>query len=397
MYKINRIIFLSVFSIFLGNCGDSEIESESGPISSPPSITQTENSVQMVRLSPEQSSELNVRVFEVKIDTITFNIIAPATVFPAPENISIVSAPISGRISDIFAHEGEFVSKGDPLLEIESLDYANLLADFLEDKAELDYLKSQLERDQQLVDREITSQRTFERTTADFKRAESKFNASKARLNAIGISNNTLQSWENGDLRPPSSLALYAPISGKLNEHLIDLGTSVEIHQKLLDIVDARKVLVRSFVSPDDASFIKPGTEVIITDRLSNNGIHLIKAAVRTINPTLDEINRAIPVNIIVEAENQWPIIGQNVQTTFSIIADDIGTVIPLSAVQFEQEGAMVFVQIDSNVYEKRAVVTGRMSEDEVVIISGLTEGESVAISQIFNLKALVKFEEFAE
>ncbi len=397
MYKISQLFILAALSIAFVNCRGSELETEIGPIASPPSISDVENSAQMVRLSPEQVAELNVETLELRRDTIAFKITAPATVYPAPENISIISAPISGLVSDIFAHEGESINQGDPLLEIESLEYANLLADFLENKAELDYLVSQLERDRQLVDREIAAQRTFDRTEADYKRAETKFNASKARLNAIGLGNKTLEEWEKEESVPSSSLVIYAPISGKLNEHLIDLGTSVETHQKLLDIIDPTQVLVRGFVAPDDALFIKSGTPVAIMDRFSDNGTNFIETDVSTVNPALDDINRAIPVNIIAKTVNQWPIIGQNVRTVFSIVSDDIGIIIPLSAVQFEQDGATVFVQLAPETYEKRAVVTGRMSEDEVIIISGLSEGESIATSQIFNLKALAKFEEFAE
>ena len=70
---------------------------------------------------------------------------------------------------------------------------------------------------------------------------------------------------------------------------------------------------------------------------------------------------------------------------------------IPLSAVQFEGKEATVFVKRDELTYEKRTVRLQRMLQESVIIESGLTPGEEVAVSQVFSLKALGKFEEFAE
>lgn len=399
MFRINlsHIMIIGVLTLF--SCNDPKVELVPATISSPPSITNNEAEIKSVQLNDLQASELTIKILEVRSDTIRFGITAPATVYPAPDNISIISAPVSGRISKIFAHEGEHVSTGTPLLEIESLEYANLLSDYLENKSELEYLAAQLERDRELVSKEITAQRTFERSQADFKRAETKLLASKARLLAIGISEEQLKTWDVGASTPNAKLIMYAPISGKVNEHLIDLGTSVNTHQKLLDIVDASSVLVRAFIAPEDATFIQQGTMVTLSNRAmdTSSSNSRIQTTVATVNPTLDAMNRAIPVNIIAKTVSGWPVIGQNVRALFSIVSAEAGMVIPISAVQFEKDGATVFVQKDANTYQTRKIVTGRISENEVIVISGLNEGEIIATSQVFSLKALAKFDEFAD
>lgn len=399
MYKTNfSHIFLFV-ALSLLSCSNPEIEISPASITSPPSISEARPGIKTVRISDEQASDLNIKTMDITLGTVKFRITAPATVYPAPDNISIISAPVSGRISKIFAHEGENVQKGTPLLELESLEYANLLSDFLENQSELDYLAAQLERDRELVSKEITAQRTFERSKADFKRAETKLQASRARLLAIGISEEQINKWETGTSSPNAKLIIYTPIAGKVNNHLIDLGTSVNTHQKLLDIIDASSVLIRAFIPPEDASFIDQGTDVTISTRNNDNGLtdKIIRTKVASINPSLDEINRAIPVNIITETLNRWPVIGQNIRARFSIVSPDKGIVIPISAVQFEKDGATVFVQKNDNTFQSRMIITGRISENEVIVLSGLNEGEIIAISQVFSLKALAKFEEFAD
>lgn len=400
MWKIKSISIALFLSFFNWSCSSPQPETSPKIIASPPSVTGEGSSKVKVRLTPLQAEELNIQTYQIQEDTISFMLTAPGTVFPAPENISIISAPVSGRVSRIFAHEGEQVSKGDPLLELESLEYANLLADFLENRAEMVYLEQQLERDRQLFEKEITPQRTLDRTKADYTRAVTKVLASKARLTALGISGRQFEEWENQNSEPQAHLTIYAPISGAINEHLIDLGTSVNNHEKMLDIIDASQVLIRGYVPPEDASFIEQGTPVTITTRNAEAGIskfRQIHTQVASVNPSLDQINRAIPVNIIATTIKGWPVIGQNVRIQFSISTSQNGIVIPLSAVQFEQDGAAVFVQTEPNVFEKRTIQIGRMSESEAIITSGLQEGEIIAVSQVFSLKALAKFEEFSD
>lgn len=396
------MLTLALLATLTLSCSDTPPELDNPGISSPPSLNgENQNQAnRLITLSSTQARELNIKTVQVLRQPVSFSINAPGVVYPAPENISIISAPISGRVANIYAHEGETVQKGDPLLELESLDYANLLADFLENTAEATYLKQQLERNRQLVEKEISAQRTLDRAEADYSRAATKVSASKARLKALGVTESLFELWQDDDTEPGSSLIIYSPITGTLNEHLIDLGTSVSANQKMLDIINNQKVLVRGFVSPEDAFLIKKGTPVKITQRSEDNmttDSRIVNATVTTINPSLDEMNRAIPVNSIINTQNGWPIIGQNVRNEYQITTSESGISIPLSAVQFEQEGAAVFVQINEMSYQKRMITLSRITADEVIVSTGLEEGELVAINQIFSLKALEKFEEFAD
>lgn len=399
---LGTMLTLALLATLTLSCSDTTHELDNPGISSPPSLY-GENQKQankIITLSSTQARELNIKTVQVLRQPVSFSINAPGVVYPAPENISIISAPISGRVANIYAHEGETAQKGDPLLELESLDYANLLADFLENTAEATYLKQQLERNRQLVEKEISAQRTLDRAEADYSRAATKVSASKARLKALGVTESLFELWQDEDTEPGSSLIIYSPITGTLNEHLIDLGTSVSANQKMLDIINNQKVLVRGFVSPEDAFLIKKGTPVKITQRSEDNmttDSRIVNATVTTINPSLDEMNRAIPVNSIINTQNGWPIIGQNVRNEYQITTSESGISIPLSAVQFEQEGAAVFVQINEMSYQKRMITLSRITADEVIVSTGLEEGELVAINQIFSLKALEKFEEFAD
>ncbi|MDZ7682740.1 MAG: HlyD family secretion protein [Fodinibius sp.] len=76
-----------------------------------------------------------------------------------------------------------------------------------------------------------------------------------------------------------------------MNQHLIDLGEAVNAYDKLLDIIDNAEVLVRGFVSPADAPFVREGTSVVITEKTEDGTPQgkRIEGQVTTINPALDQ------------------------------------------------------------------------------------------------------------
>ncbi|WP_138430941.1 efflux RND transporter periplasmic adaptor subunit [Fodinibius saliphilus] len=385
--------------LFMSSCGsetaEEAIQTDPG---TPPSLSgkQTE---QVVRLTEQQAKDLNIQLYTVKTEQVSFDINAPGQVYAAPEGISVVSSPINGRVSKIYAHEGERVQKGDPLLDLESLEYANLVGYYLEATAEITYQQQQVERLKVLTEEKISPQRALERAQADLRRAKTKQNASLARLRAVGITPKEVQEWDPFMSEPKAELTIYAPISGVLNQHLIDLGESVNSYDKLLDIIDNTEVLVRGFVSPADAPFVQGGTSVVITEKTEDGAPQgkRIEGEVTSVNPALDEENRSIVLNSIVPTENGWPIVGQSVRMKYAAQPLDSTFTIPLSAIQFEAQDAAVFVQQGPREYVKRVVQVERMTEDRAVISAGLEPGEKIAITQVFSLKALERFEQFAD
>lgn len=378
--------------------GNIAIEQE---VPSPPSVTESaEEEERIVTISEEDANKLSIKTHTVKQDVVTYSIMAPGMVIAAPEHISILSTPVDGRIVKIYAHEGEEVKKGDPLLDMESLEFADLVATFVESQAEQEYLEQQVDRLSRLVERKISPQSALDRARADLTRSGARVRASSARLKAVGIDDRQLQQWSDINEDERATLTMYAGIDGKINHHLIDLGQAVSANDMLLDIVNNKQVLARGFVSPEDIAFLKPGAKVVISQKTNKETTRSdlsLEAEITTINPGLDRENRSIIVNSIINTRNQWPVIGQSIRFEYEAETPEAVIEIPLSAVQFEGKEATVFVKRDELTYEKRTVKLQRMLEESAIVDSGLSPGEKVAVSQVFSLKALGKFEEFAE
>ena len=305
-----------------------------------------------------------------------------------------MSAPINGIVVKINAHEGDQVKKNEVLLELESLEFANLVADFLTAVSEADYQKEQYERTLQLYNQKIKSEKELDKSEVDFRRSETSVQASIARLRAVGITDNEINNWEKNQKSHPH-LPIRSPINGVITEHLIDMGQAVESYQKMGMIINNRKVMIKGFVAPEDGSFIKAGDKIYLNMRETDNTALITE--VHNLVPVLDEENRSITINSFYSNPPFWLKPGQNVRMQVEVSTSMPVIYIPLKAIQYEGDKAAVFVKIDEKKYENRIIHTDRLAGEYAIVKDGLEEGNEVVITQVFALKALSKYGEFAE
>ncbi len=390
------LIIALLVTVWSGSCQKSTKTEPAAEAPTLPGVAgeQVSNRPVFVNLTEKQVNDLGIRVVIVQKDAFHYMVSAPGIVQGAPGHISIVSAPVNGRVVKIYAHEGEKVNQGDLLLELESLEFANIGADYLQAYAEARFQEQQMKRLKVLVEKKISPQRTLERTEMDYTRALAAERAALARLNALGVQQAQIEKWRTGIEGKPV-LRFYSPITGVIDEHLIELGQSVNAYGKMLSIINTEKVLVRGFVPPDDATYLKPGDSLRIFPKKARD-IN-IDAAISTINPALDPKNKSKVINVIVRTQNGWPIPGQNVQLEVSAVMPIPVIALPLSAVEYEGTNPTVFIQKSPVQYEKRNIRIGRVTNNMAVVDSGLVENEKIAVNQVFALKALSRFEEFSD
>lgn len=381
---------------FIVSCGDKKSkDTEPAEIQQlPPSLRDAPEGIEMVRLSEKQVSELNIKTFTVQGSRIDYPLTVPGVVFNDPEHTSIISAPIDGQISAINRKEGEWVRKGEELFRIQSLQFGSMVSDYLIAFAEEKYQAGRLERIQQLVSETISSESELEQVKSEHNRAELNLRASYSRLKAIGVSDREIESFTVTENINPV-LRIYSPINGVLEMNFVEPGQSVNALENMSRIVDNRIVLIRGYLNPDDARLVKAGDSVMISKREDRS--LMIEAAVETVNPGVDENSMSVIVNIYTPASGGWPKPGENVQLAIRTRAEEELIVIPFNALTYDGENAVVFVSKGGGVYEKRIIEVLDIGEENVFVRSGLSNGEEVAVTQVFSLKALSRFDIIAE
>jgi cobalt-zinc-cadmium efflux system membrane fusion protein len=118
---------------------------------------------------------------------------------------------------------------------------------------------------------------------------------------------------------------------------------------------------------------------------------------ITSVNPGLDETSRSVVVNTVVHAINNWPRPGENVRLEIISSSPKEIIAIPVESLSYDGNMPVVFVQKETGVFEKRFIRISEIGARHVLLESGLKDGERVASSKIFNLKALSRYDIIAE
>jgi len=392
--QITKIFLLAGLFTFL-SCSQNEISADKEIETLPPSMRANEGvTTNYVTLTSEQAENLLIKTETVTKSLAKYPINASGIIEPSPDHVSIISAPIEGLVVNIFAHEGDPVKKGQVLLELESLEFADLIASLIRSSAEEKFRKNNYERMQSLFDQKIKSRRELEQSENEYERARASARASVARLLAVGLTQKEIQSWQENPDRHPH-LAIRADRSGYMTEHLVEHGQAVNRYDRMGMIVNTNKLLIKGYVSPEDADFINPDFDVTISLRKSEN--KQIKTKIHSIVPVLDAQNRSVVVNAFVTNPDSWLTPGRNVRMHIEGSTAEEVIHISKDALLVFGNQPTVFVKISDNKFEQRAVTIAQDTGLRTVVYSGLAAGEEIAVSQVFSLKALAKYTEEPE
>lgn len=396
MKRIHVYLFLALLVVVVA-CSDSKNQKTAAPVGQtdlPPSLTSVAEVV-LVKLTTRQQQDLQIETAVVSSSLVNHIITAPGVVFPAPEHASIISAPIAGQVREINKYEGNWVRRGEVLFHIQSLEFGTLVSDYLQAHAEEQFQTNRLKRMKQLVEETISSVSELERATSEYQRASASVRAAYSRLKALGVLDEEIEAFLQSENIDPV-LHIHAPISGMVEKNFVELGQSVNALENLSRVLDIRVVLVRGYVSPDDARLIAAGDTASITKR-EEEAAGGITATVSSVNPGVDENSRSVVVNILVPTTNNWPRPGENVRLQITSSSPKEIIAIPVQALSYDGNQPVVFVQNEPGVFEKRPIQVTEIGAQNVFVEAGLHDGERVATSKVFSLKALSRYEMIAE
>lgn len=341
---------------------------------------------QEIILTNEQSDILKIKTYKVEKKSLDYSLVVASTVFPAPSNVARVSSPINGRVIKKLKNDGDRVSRGEIVCELESLEFADLIADLIKAKSELGFQKSKLDRNIQLKEKGISTESRLEEIRADYERSVAAVSAAKARLRSVGVPETQIDQFNANNIKYPV-LKILSPMSGIINEDLIVPGQAVTAYENMMTIVNLSKVQIRGYIAPEDLRLVGSGDKFIVYSK--DDPDQYFEGKIGTINPSIDEMNKAITVNSIVATKREWPKPGQILRMEISTGTEEPVIGIPLESIIYQGEEPFVFVRQSELKYILRPVRVKKSTEKMAIIEEGLNPGEEIAISNVFDLKAL--------
>jgi cobalt-zinc-cadmium efflux system membrane fusion protein len=288
-------------------------------------------------------------------------------------NTTPVITQVGGPVSRILVVPGQHVKTGQPMLDVSSPDYSQLLDAYLKAADAFRLADKNWVRAQDLYQHHAIAQRDLEQAESDRNQAQADLNAADQGMRILGIKN-------PGDLaKAPSSalIPVLAPIGGEVVERLVSPGQVVQAGQtQAFTISDLSNVWVLANVYQADLAAIRTGDDVVVETDSYPDRFH---GRISYVSPALDPNTRTLQARIVVD--NPGEKLKRDMYCTVTVTAGSIPNAIAVpdaSVLRDDNNQPFVYLASSANQFGRRDVEIGESLDGKTHILRGLSPGERV-------------------
>lgn len=295
-----------------------------------------------------------------------------------PENEISVKSQLSGVVSVIYAEAGDYVRKGDPLIEVSPdptpLELAEAKRNLERIRIEESNLRKELDRMDQLLNKKLVSQQEFDQL-------EQRHNDVGVRLQ---IANERLQLLESGKIKMGDTViesVIRAPIDGYILEELVNVGepvvplTTYQAGTPLMTLAEMNNLLFKGTVDEIDIGKIEIGMPVELkVGALPKQSIlgevsHISLKAIEQDNATV------FPIEISI-TETNGSVLRAGYSANADIIIKKMANTLTIPERVVTMKDGKAFIEVPG---------TQPGSREEVEISVGMSDAITVAVTEGLN------------
>lgn len=300
-----------------------------------------------------------------------------------PENRASVTAFMGGFVKKTPLLVGDRVKKGQLLVVLENQEFVQMQQDYLEVFNQLDFLRTEFERNKTLFEEKIASQKNYLQAKSNYETAKARYQGLREQLQMLNISPSKV---EQGTI--VSEAAIYAPIEGSITKMNVSMGSYVSPATEILEIIDNDHVHLELTVFEKDILKIKKGQKIHF--KIPEASDETFNASVYLVGTSIDDAKRTIKVHGHLEKEEGNFLPGMFVNAL--IMTDTTKTwALPAEAV-IESEGTAYVLKLigktGSNYSFERVAVTQGNTFDGFTEVraTGLNETDQFLTKGVFDL-----------
>ncbi len=303
-----------------------------------------------------------------------------------------ITPPFSGRVLSVAVKAGDHVAKGQTLLTAEASEVAQAESDLATATANLAAAKTQLatakanaERQQALLKIDGAATKDVQQSQSDLATAEATFRADEAALTAV---HDRIAILNVGSVKAAAAktglAALPSPISGVVTLRAVGPGqylnsTANGATTPIFTISDLSKVWLVANVREDDAGRLRVGQPINM--HVAAFPGRTFKATLDYVAPMIDPATRRLPVRAVIANPDGALKPAMFANFVIKTGAEQTAVAVPTAAVIYEGDQARVWVAQRGQSLGLRQIKTGRTSDGEVEVLSGLSPGDQVVVS----------------
>jgi len=284
-----------------------------------------------------------------------------------------VITQVGGPVSRILVVPGQHVREGEPMLEVSSPDYSQLLDTYLKARDTFRVADKNYDRAQDLYQHNAIAERDLLQAESDRNQAQADLNASEQAMKILGIKN------PDDLVKAPSSaqIPVIAPIGGEVVERLVSPGQVMQAGQtQAFTISDMSTVWVLANVYQNDLAYVKVGDDVSVQTDAYPDTFH---GRISYISAALDPNTRTLQARIVVD--NPGEKLKKDMYCTVTVTAGAIQKAIAVpdaSVLRDDENQPFVYIESGENEFGRRSVEIGESQNGQTQILQGLSAGDKV-------------------
>jgi membrane fusion protein, heavy metal efflux system len=359
------VLSASFVALLVGGC--EKAKSDPAAEAPPAATVEHQNDLNLVKVDkPERFPLVEAVAHDA---TSTLNVTGSVNPDVSRE-IPVVSIA-SGRVVALHVRLGDYVRKGELIMEVQSTDISGAFDQYLKAVNDEHLANTQLERAKILYDKGAIARSQLEIAQDGEDDAKADLVAAEQQLHVLGIDKN----------HPGETVKVYAPASGFIIQQNVTeaatAGVTYSGSANAFTIADLSHVWVICDVYENDLSSVHLGQEADI--RLNAYPDRLLKGTISDIGAVLDPNIRTAKVRIQVENPDNLMRIGMFVTAIFHGKKLETHTAVPASAVLHLHDREWVFVPAGDGKFRRASVEGGPMLPGNLQEInSGLNPGQQV-------------------
>jgi cobalt-zinc-cadmium efflux system membrane fusion protein len=368
--------------------------------SKPPAETPAghEELPESVRLTPAALSEASITTWKVQPVDLEHMLVLTGSVDYDENRLLQIAANVKGRVAEIRVDLGARVRKGDPVLEIESVELGRAREELLRELSGLRVSARAYERAKKLVEAKAISSGEFQAREGDYLAKKAAAQAAERALHLYGVGDEEIAGLRasvesEGQLlagHDAPRLVLRAPFDGRVIDRKVTPGALFEELQPLLTVADISSVWVFLQAYEKDLALLHEGVPVTIrTEAFPQDAF---EGRVDFLGSVVDKATRTARVRATVANRSEKLRPGMFVKAQVHVPKPDAeakATVaVPQAALQTLEGRTTVFVQAEPGVFVRRFVETGHTFEGFTEILSGVKPGDLIVSEGSFVLKS---------
>lgn len=267
-------------------------------------------------------------------------------------SLSFITA---GTVEKVYVSEGEFVNKGQILatLNRENLDAMNVAA-----QSTLSQAKDALSRIEMLYNNKSIPEIQYVEVKTKYEQAES-----AARVAARNLSNATLR----------------APFSGVIGKRKIEEGESAVPGICVLTLMKIESVKVKFAVPENEIASVNKGYQAKVTLGALPGRLYVGKITDKGVSGNM--LSHTYDVKITLPNPKKEMLPGMVCRVTIPGSSNENSAIVlPNRVIQTDSDGRYFVWTAQSGIASKRYVTPGALTENGVVIASGLAKGDTVIV-----------------